>query len=187
MRLKRAVNIFVLLIIIVVIGAFILLRIARAAYPLKYSMYIKTYSKKYDVDPYLVAAVIKAESRYNPKAKSHKDAYGLMQITSTTAEWAAKEMKINDFSTDKLYDPELNINMGCWYISNLRYEFKNDTDLVLASYNGGRGNVRKWLADTRFSKDGIRLDEIPFKETDQYIKRVKVNYNIYKFLYSKKM
>lgn len=159
--------------------------VARKMYPLKYSDYIMKYSRKYDLSPYIVAAVIKAESNFDTKAKSPKNAFGLMQITPATAEWAAKEMKLENFNTDMLNDPEFNINMGCWYLNNLKEEFDGNMDLVLAAYNGGRGNVQKWLNDTSHSKDGKNLHYIPFKETDKYVKRVKVNYNIYKFLYGK--
>lgn len=182
MNIKYIIRSFVIVIILVVI--FNTLRIARMFFPLYYADYIQTYSVKYSVNPYLVAAVIKAESNYRPSAVSSKNAYGLMQITSSTAEWAAKEMKLEGFSKDSLMEPEQNIMMGCWYIDNLKKEFDNNIDLVLAAYNGGRGNVQKWLADSSHSKDGKNLHYIPFKETDKYIKRVKVNYNIYKFLYS---
>lgn len=131
----------------------------------------------------MVAAVIKTESNFKPDAKSNKDAYGLMQITPSTAQWAAKEMGIQDYEENMLLDPEFNIKMGCWYIDNLKKEFNGDINLVLAAYNGGRGNVQKWLSSSDHSKDGKNLYYIPFKETDEYIKKVKVNYNIYKFLY----
>lgn len=175
-------------ILIILIAAIVFLpAVARRIYPLKYTNFIVKYSNQYDLDPYIVVAVIKAESSFNTKAKSPKNAFGLMQITPTTAEWAAKEMKINDFNNSKLNDPEFNISMGCWYLNNLKGEFGGNMDLVLAAYNGGRGNVQKWLNDTSHSKDGKNLHYIPFKETDKYVKRVKVNYNIYKFLYGKKM
>lgn len=157
--------------------------IIRYFYPIKYANYIIEYSSKYKLDPYFVSAVIKAESDFNEKAKSSKDAYGLMQITSETGKWAASKMKISDFESEMLYNPEINIKIGCWYLNDLSSEFKGNMDLVLASYNGGRGNVQKWLKNTEHSDDGKNLQYIPFKETDKYIKKVKVNYSIYKFLY----
>ncbi|MBU5485558.1 lytic transglycosylase domain-containing protein [Clostridium sp. MSJ-11] len=157
----------------------------KKLYPLKYSDIVYKYSREYDIDPYLVFSVIKAESNFNPDAVSHKSAYGLMQVTSTTGEWIAEQMKIEDFTLNKLFDPEYNIPMGCWYIDNLRKEFGDNMDVVLAAYNAGRGNVQKWLNDTEHSKDGKNLHYIPFKETDKYVKKVKVNYKIYKFLYDK--
>jgi soluble lytic murein transglycosylase len=156
--------------------------IVRQFYPLKYEQYIVQYSQKYNLDPYLVAAVIKTESGFNKNVRSNKDAIGLMQITPDTAKWAAEKMEIYNFKEDMLYDPQFNINMGCWYINNLETEFEGNTDLVLAAYNGGRGNVQKWLKE--HSSDGKNLQYIPFKETDKYVKKVKVNYKIYKYLYN---
>lgn len=158
--------------------------IVKAVYPNKYSNEIAKYSKQYRVDPILVKAVIKAESNFRPGVKSPKNAYGLMQITPATSEWAGKEMKIERFPLDKLYVPDFNIKMGCWYLSKLNEEFKGNVDLVLAAYNGGPGNVQKWLNDEKHSIDGKSLNYIPFEETDKYVKKVRVNYNIYKFLYS---
>jgi len=158
--------------------------LGRYMYPLKYNDVITKYSRVYSLDPYLVAALIKTESNFNNNAKSQKDAYGVMQITDKTGEWAAQQMKIDGFNADALYDPHFNIRMGCWYLSNLKKEFDGNMDVVLAAYNGGRGNVQKWLSNKDNSKDGLNLDYIPFKETDKYVKRVNTNYKIYKFLYS---
>jgi soluble lytic murein transglycosylase len=174
-----------LLFILILISVFNLYGLIKITFPLKYSDYIMRYSKEYNLNPYLVAAVIKTESNFKKDAKSIKGAQGLMQITASTAEWAAGEMKLEDFNNDMLYQPEYNIRMGCWYIDNLKKEFNGNMDLVLAAYNGGRGNVQKWLADSSYSIDGKTLSYIPFKETDKYVKRVKINYNIYKILYSK--
>ena len=183
MKWKSFIGSFVIVIILVVVLS--INSVIRIYFPLHYSEHIENYSKKYNLNPYLVAAIIRTESNFKPEAKSPKNAYGLMQITSSTGEWAAKEMKIDSFSVEQLTDPEYNIRMGCWYIDNLKKEFQGNMDLVIAAYNGGRGNVQKWLADEEHSKDGKNLYYIPFKETDKYVKRVKVYYNLYKLLYSK--
>ena len=162
-----------------------IVNIIKLFFPLKYSNYIVKYSQTYALDPYLVSAVIKTESNFKEEARSHKNAYGLMQITADTAEWAAEKMNIKDFNVSMLNDPELNIKMGCWYLNNLREEFDGNIDVALAAYNGGRGNVQKWLKSSDHSADGKNLHYIPFKETDKYVKKVKVNYNIYKYLYDK--
>lgn len=172
--------IFILIITLVII---LLYSVIKIMYPLKYSKYIKEYSKEYNLSPYFVASIIKTESNFNEGAKSHKSAYGLMQITPKTAKWAAEKMGLINYSDELLFSPEFNIRMGCWYLGNLNKEFNNNGDLVLAAYNAGRGNVKKWLQDNRYSKDGNNIEKIPFKETENYIKRVKINYNIYKFLY----
>lgn len=182
MKSKNLIRSFIVVMLFVI--ALNISNIIKLFYPLYYSDYITKYSKKYNLSPYLVTAVIKTESNFRSKAKSNKNAFGLMQITSSTAKWAANEMEVKDFSEEMLLEPEFNINMGCWYINNLKKEFQGDMDLVLAAYNGGRGNVQKWLSDSSNSKDGKTLHYIPFEETDKYVKKVKVSYNIYKFIYS---
>ena len=156
--------------------------VVKIFFPLNNSEYINKYSKMYNLDPILVASVIKTESNFKTDAKSRKNAYGLMQITPDTARWAAGKMKIENFSLDMLLNPETNIKMGCWYLSDLKSEFK-ETNLVLAAYNAGRGNVQKWLKDSDHSTDGKSLYYIPYGETDKYVKKVNLFYKVYKFLY----
>lgn len=172
---------------IVVFSIFLMMLVFReyllkVIYPLKYETTIIKYSKEYNLDPFLIMAVIKTESNFQKDVVSHKDAYGLMQLTDSTAKWIAEKMKKDNFRDEDLFDPEKNIEMGCWYLDDLRKEF-NNVDLVLAAYNAGRGNVNKWLDDSEVSKDGKNLHNIPFGETDKYLKKVKANYRMYKFLY----
>ena len=152
-------------------------------FPLKYMNYVEKYSEEYKLDPYFVLSVIKAESDFEEDAKSNKDARGLMQITSSTGKWIAKKQGIVDFDPNLLNEPEVNIKFGCWYLNNLYSEF-HDWDLVIAAYNAGRGRVNEWLKSTKHSDDGKNLKYIPFKETDKYVKKVNVYFNIYKSLYT---
>lgn len=181
MKFFRRLIILVLTLIVI----FNITTIAKSVFPIKYKNYIVKYSKEYNLDPYLVAAIIKTESNFKEDAKSNKDAQGLMQLTPDTAEWIGNKMSMDYFTLDELKNPEINIKMGCWYLNDLRQEFNGNMDLVLAAYNGGRGNVKKWLKQKEHSKDGENLHYIPFKETDKYVKKVKVRYNIYKFLYKR--
>jgi len=167
---------------IIVLAVLNINNLKEAVAPYGYSDYIMEYSEKYDLDPVLVAAVIKTESNFEADAVSSKNAYGLMQITQETAHWAAGKMGIDDFTTDRLMDPETNIMIGCWYLHNLFDEFNNQ-ELALAAYNAGRGNVQKWLNNPEYSDDGITLKKIPFKETESYVKRVGLYYKLYEFLY----
>lgn len=182
MKFKRILT--VLIVLFVAYFAF-MFGMKKYVYPYDYEEYINKYSEEYDLDPYLVLAVIKTESNFNKEAVSKKDAKGLMQIMDSTGEWIAKELGINYFMSSMLFDPELNIKMGCWYLDNLEKEFDEDIDLVLAAYNGGSGNVNKWLNNEEYSEDGEKLNYIPFPETKKYVDKVKVNYNIYKYLYNK--
>jgi soluble lytic murein transglycosylase-like protein len=112
-------------------------------------------SKKYDVDPALVAAVIEQESRFKPRARSHVGARGLMQLMPRTGRW----MGARD-----LYNPEQNVDAGVKYIKYLDKRFNGDVTKIIAAYNGGEGNVMRYR--------GVP----PFRETRQYVKKVKHNY-----------
>ncbi|OPJ63741.1 lytic transglycosylase domain-containing protein [Clostridium oryzae] len=155
-------------------------------YPLKYDKLISRYAKEYNIDPYLVAAVIKAESNFKSRAVSHKNAIGLMQITDSTAKWIAQKMGMKDYTIASLNEEETNIKMGCWYLNNLNEEF-HDVNLVLAAYNAGRGNVNNWLKDEKYSKNGVTLHKIPFRETQRYVRKIERNYKIYKLLYKNRL
>lgn len=154
----------------------------QMVYPLRYEQYITQYAKEYDLDRCLVMGVIKAESNYVHDAHSGV-ARGLMQITDDTAKWIAGKMNLQ-FETDDIEDPETNIKMGCYYLRYL-LDVYGDTDVALAAYNGGMGNVSKWLNDKRYSRDGKTLDEIPFRETREYVKKVNNYTEAYRKTYEK--
>jgi soluble lytic murein transglycosylase len=157
-------------------------------YPIKYKDMVIKYSATYGLDPYLVFALINVESHYKPDAESQKDAKGLMQITPSTGKWAAEKVGIGDFEDSMLYDPGVNLRLGCWYLSSLKNEFglresESDIVLMLASYNGGSGNVKSWLKNKEYSPTGTSLEQIPFNETRHYVDKVLKEYEIYKLLY----
>lgn len=183
---------YILIITVLVLAVLVVmnnsLSILRMVYPLKYEEYVYKYSSVNNPDkpdPYLVFAVIKAESNFKDTATSNKNAMGLMQITEETGEWIATKLGITGFHTNDLYDPETNIRFGCWYLNNLMREFDNE-DLVIAAYNGGRGNVKEWLKNPKYSNTGSNLDKIPFKETDGFLKKVKHYKSLYIKIYQEK-
>lgn len=149
-------------------------------YPNKYSNYISEYSKEFNVDPLLVKAIIKAESSYNKDAKSSVGAKGLMQITDSTGAIIARQLGIKNFTPEMLYDPQINIEFGTFYISELLNQFGNK-DNAIAAYNAGCGNVSSWLGNSEYSTDGKVLNKIPFLETASYVKNV----NKYEHMYGK--
>jgi soluble lytic murein transglycosylase len=155
----------------------------KLLYPIEHKEIIIKYGQMHKVDPLLLAALIKTESNFEPRAESRKGAKGLMQITPSTGEWIAKTIGVNDYNEDMLFDPETNIMLGSWYIEHLTNYYKGSFELVFAAYNGGRGNVDKWLKDKNLSSDGMTLDTIPFSETKKYLEKLKKNYNIYKMIY----
>lgn len=153
----------------------------RYLYPLKYKEQIITYCEKYEVDPYMVAAVIKVESGFSPGVVSHKGAVGLMQIMPSTAKWAAEAIGIADYSIDDLEKVDMNIRIGTWYFSMLLKEFDGDATLALAAYNGGIGNVSRWIKSGKI--EGTNIGEIPFIETREFVSRVHKAHKWYKQLY----
>lgn len=176
-------KILVLFIFIILFGSFLYEKkvVHKFIYPQKYSEYVEKYSKEFNLDKNIVYSVIKVESKFGCNAVSKKDAKGLMQIRDITRDWAAEEL---DLENVDIFDPETNIRIGCWYLSKLYKEFGR-LDLVIAAYNGGSGNVRKWLDDDKYSKDGENLHSIPFDQTSNYVKKVKKNYREYKNIYEK--
>lgn len=173
---------FIIYAIILIAGlTFGVNRCLKIVYPTHYEEYVMEYSKEYNVDPYLVFSIIKAESKFFPYAESNREAKGLMQISNITQQWAQDELQMGDIN---IFNPETNIQIGCWYISKLFNQF-NDKDLVIAAYNGGSGNVDKWLNDQRYSENGINLYKIPFKETNNYVNKVNKYYKRYKAIYEK--
>lgn len=157
--------------------------IFKLFYPLKYSDKIIEYGNRYGIDPPLIAALIKAESNFNPLAESKKGARGLMQITPKTGRWIAEKNGISEYDDSLLFDPEANISLGSWYLKYLNEYYNGNFELVFAAYNGGSGNVDKWLKDKSLSRDGETLDAIPFKETENFVTRVKKYYAVYKRIY----
>lgn len=152
-------------------------------YPLRYEEEINIYSEKYALDRYLVMGVIKAESNYIHDAHSGV-ASGLMQITDSTAEWIAEKLN-TEYKPEDIKKPSVNINMGCYYLAYLSDRY-SDTDTALAAYNGGMGNVDKWLENKDYSQDGKTLFYIPFPETREYVKRVNKYRAVYEKLYGDK-
>ena len=169
-------NIFILAIII--LGIMVVM---RKIYPLNHEAIISDSASEYNLKESFIAAIIKTESGFNTFAKSYKGARGLMQIMPETGDWIA-EMLQEPNDELMLYDPEINIRFGTWYIASLIERYDN-VDTALAAYNAGSGNVDEWLKNEKYSKDGKTLIKIPFKETDKYIIKVRRNRLIYEIMY----
>lgn len=149
--------------------------------PKIYETTVNEYCCKYEVDVNFVYAVIKAESNFNEKAVSDKGAIGLMQIMPSTAKYIAVKIGESPENLD-LFDSELNLKYGIWYISYLNKIFNNDRMLVAAAYNAGEGNVRVWLS--KYSEDGFNISEIPFSETQNYVQKVLKYFEMYRNKYN---
>ena len=134
----------------------------RIRYPLRYSEYVRVHAREHHLDPALLAAVIYQESKFRSDAKSSSGAIGLMQLTPRTARGIAIRTHGSAFHTQDLYNPEINIRYGAWYLDNLFQKYGAER-LVLAAYNAGQGNVDRWRANG---------EPIQFSETRAYVERV---------------
>lgn len=182
---KKKTGILSLLLIAAVIsavGAVSLTPILKFIYPLKYEKQIAEYSKEFNLDKYLVMGIISAESNFDVDAESHKSAHGLMQLRDETALWCIHNLDL-DISEDSIREPNSNIRIGCAYMRYLTDLYKGNVVTAAAAYNAGLGNVNKWLADKRYSKEGITLAAIPFSETKAYVEKVQKRAKIYERLY----
>lgn len=148
---------------------------------INYQEEIYEYSEKYNVDPLLTASIIKVESDYNKDAKSNQGAQGLMQLLDETASHAA-DLTNKEFYPDKLSDVEYNLDLGIAYYDYL-YRYYNNRDLALAAYNGGVGNVDKWIDEGLIDPVDPNTQNIPFEETRQYVTKIDANYDVYKKFY----
>jgi len=155
--------------------------ILKIIFPIKYEQYVEKYSKEYNVEENLIFAIIKAESNFNKDISSNKEAKGLMQILYSTAEEVAESVNLQ-ISKQDLYNEEVNINIGTKYIAKLIQKYDN-VELALAAYNAGTGNVDKWIEQGILKKDGSNIEQIPFKETNNYVRKVIRNYRIYNDIY----
>jgi soluble lytic murein transglycosylase len=159
--------------------------VGRFFYPFPYRAITTYHAGLNELDPELLAAIMKAESGFDRRAVSARGARGLMQIMPDTGQWIARQMGEQNFHPDQLFEPEISIKMGAWYLADLKKEFNNDPVLFLAAYNGGRGNVKQWLSDPSLSAGGkgSDIERIPFEETRLYVKKVLQYYRIYNILY----
>lgn len=183
-NIKKTASIILVFALFVIFCRFVLL--PKIFFPQKYLEYVDKYSEKYAVEPSLVFAVMLTESHFVPDALSVKSAKGLMQISDMTGEWGAKEIGIEGYTNDSLYNPDVNIEIGCWYLNKLTIQFDEPLETALAAYNAGSGNVSKWLNNAQYSDDGKTLKEIPYKQTRDYVKKVLRAKKMYELLYYKR-
>lgn len=180
-----------LVIALIIAGAFLFAVLAdlgislveRELHPVEYEEYVEKYASEYNIPEYIIFAVINVESRFDPEATSQVGAMGLMQMMPDTFIWLASAEHLGeDLSVTALYDPEVSIRYGTYYLRYLFEKF-HDWNNVYAAYNGGEGNVAKWLADPQYSDRNGNLTNIPFKETRSYVKKVTRQASFYRDTY----
>lgn len=182
--MKKILKVFIAIFVMVTIVAILVINknfIMKKIYVTEYSEYVEKYSNEYNVDKYLIYATIKAESNFNKNAESKKGAKGLMQLLESTGQEIANGMNIS-INNDDLFDANINIMLGTKYISRLMQKY-NNLELTLAAYNAGSGNVDNWIKQNIVKEDGSDAENIPFKETNYYVRKILKDYRIYKQLY----
>ncbi len=157
-------------------------KIKKSFYPEKYVFYVEKYSAQYGLDKFMVYSIIKAESNFKEDVSSAKGAVGLMQVMPDTAEEIAGKIELNGYLPEKLAEPEINIQMGCYYLAFLLNRYSGDFVSAAAAYNAGYGNVDSWLAE--WQADTVDAEKIPFGETKKYVIKVNDYYNKYCELYA---
>jgi soluble lytic murein transglycosylase len=145
--------------------------ITELGLPLQYQDTIRQQAAQKHLDPALIAAVIYAETKFDPRPSS-AGAEGLMQILPRTALFLAHRSGATTFTTADLATPDVNIAYGSYYLRYLLNEYHGSTVLALAAYNGGEANVDRWVARVHATGAGFRIGDIPFPETQAYVQRV---------------
>ena len=176
-----------LLIIIIIISFYNVLniedKILKILYPIKYKEYVYKYSDELDMDPMLTFAIIKTESNFDKNAESKSGAIGLMQLMESTAKEQAKKMNIQ-YSKEILYNPEQNLRLGLNYFNTLLDYYNQNYILAFAAYNAGIGNVQTWINNGIIKEDGSDIENIPFKETNMYVRKILNTYEKYNKIYN---
>jgi soluble lytic murein transglycosylase len=152
-------------------------------YPAPYADELLRSATQRGVDPRLVLAIMRQESRFQPDAKSYAAARGLMQFISDTATRVAGKLGRDSFRQDDLYYPPTAVLFGSQYLADLFKEFPNLSDAVVASYNGGDDNMKRWLARSRSNLPERYVPEIAYSQTKDYVYKVMANYRMYQYMY----
>lgn len=152
------------------------------SYPRPYSKTVMAAAAEFDVDPLLIWAVMREESRFDPDARSHANARGLMQVIPLTQAWIADELDLT-LAPGDAYVPETSVRMGAWLLSFLVEYFDDDVELAILAYNAGAGSVESWQANPLVENRDDLLRWIGYGETRLFLKRVALGYEIYRTLY----
>jgi soluble lytic murein transglycosylase len=163
------------------------MRLLRILYPFPYQDIIVAAALARDVDPFLAAALIRQESMFNPVARSHVGATGLMQVMPATARSIAGRVNVPRFSLDMLLRPDINVAFGTTYLADQLRVYGDRIDVVLAAYNAGPGRVSRWRSFPEFASPLLFAERIPFDETRDYVRIVQHNRRLYAALYSSRV
>ncbi|MDP2310730.1 MAG: transglycosylase SLT domain-containing protein [Pseudomonadota bacterium] len=157
-------------------------KVLRQAYPNRYWDDVQAVAGAYSWDARVFHALVREESNFNPKIKSHAGACGLSQLMPGTASGCAKRMGVS-YSSTNIWDVQTNLKIGAWYLDTLHTRYKGNSALALAGYNAGEGNSDRWLAARPDAPTDLIVETISFRETRHYVKRVMSTWLTYRMLY----
>ncbi len=155
----------------------------KLAYPMPYKDPLLTYAFKNEVDPYLLAGLIRQESEFSASVISRSNAHGLTQIMPATGKELARRLGIQGYTQRMLFEPSVNLQMGSYYLKTLITSLNGSLAQALASYNAGKGRVTQWLERGEYRDPAEFIESIPFNETRGYVQSVIRNAGIYRRLY----
>jgi soluble lytic murein transglycosylase len=155
----------------------------QAAFPLPYREAVETESREHTLDPYLVAALIRQESEFDPKAISPAMAYGLMQLLPSTAAEISRRAGVTEFTQDRLFEPDVNVRLGTYQLRSLINSFGGKIEPALAAYNSGKRRVNDWLSWYTYREPAEFVETIPITETRSYVQIIIRNADMYRRLY----
>ncbi|MBV9304406.1 MAG: transglycosylase SLT domain-containing protein [Acidobacteriaceae bacterium] len=156
----------------------------KLAFPIPYRVSIEQHSREQGLDPFLVAALIRQESEFNPNVISHANAYGLMQVLPSTGRGLSRHFRGRRYNAAQLLNPDRNVQLGTYYFRNLLNSFDGQPELALASYNAGPGRAALWRSWGPFREQAEFIETVPFHETRGYIQIVLRNADVYRRLYA---
>ncbi len=155
----------------------------RYLFPLPYQKDLVRYAKLHNLDPYILAGLIRQESEFNPAAISRASAYGLTQILPRTGRELAKRDGVRRFRSSMLLQPTINLQLGSRYLRTILDQWGGKWEETLASYNAGKARVNDWITWNNFQEPAEFVETIPFSETRDYVQAVLRNAALYKRLY----
>lgn len=158
--------------------------ILRVIFPLDYWPLLQKYAAQRSLDPYLLAALVAQESNFDPVVVSHANAWGLMQVLPSTGRGLARKLGVRPFSTKRLQEPEVNVRLGTQFFADSIRRFGGE-HFALAAYNAGDSRVARWQRERPGMPQDEFIDDIPFPETQNYVKRILGTAEDYRFLYGK--
>ncbi len=155
----------------------------ESLFPRAYWSDLRRFSAANQLDPYVVASLIRQESEFNPAAVSRANAIGLMQLLPVTGRKLAREMRIRRYSSEQLLKPTVNLQLGTRYFRQLVDKYDGRLEYALAAYNAGPDRVEAWLGLGKYRDPQEFVESIPFTETREYVQAVLRNASVYRKLY----